>query len=155
MVYGVCVGWCFAWLVWLLYACGVRRFYGLWRVCLSFCPFASVFLLLCLLSCFACPLCQLCLFMLSLWLFGCVVGVAFSLAVYAQKGRNFLASSLVLLWVALFCCCFVLCELVRTQSVNIVTKFYIKIFAAGAAYGFAFACVLTCIVVFPFHISCV
>ena len=69
---------CFAWLVWLLYACGVRRFKGLWRVCLpfillpfSFCLsfylFASAFcpspcllcygcLLLVLLSClFLCP----------------------------------------------------------------------------------------------------
>ena len=76
-----------------------------------------------------------------------------------KKGREglSLASSLVLLWVALSGCGFVLCELVRTQSVNIVTKFYIKIFAAGAANFFALACVLTCVVVnlsfFSFHIS--
>ena len=32
----VCLSWCFAWIVWLLCACGVRRIKGLLRVCLRF-----------------------------------------------------------------------------------------------------------------------
>ena len=120
--------------------------------------FASVFLLLllCLPPFVLCPsLVWLSLLVLLSCLSGFVFVVSFSLADYAQKERAqsvCLASSLVLLWVVLSCCCFILCELVRTQSVNIVTKFYIKIFAAGAANFFALACVLTCVVVFPFHI---
>ena len=67
---GFVLSWCFAWLVGLLYACKVRRFRGLKRVCLyfirfsssltCFCPFACSFissLLLssgCPLSCFVC-----------------------------------------------------------------------------------------------------
>ena len=40
------LSWCFAWLVWLLCACGVRRIKDLLRVCLYFISFASVFQLL-------------------------------------------------------------------------------------------------------------
>ena len=47
---GFVLSWCFAWLVWLLCACGVRRIKGLRRVCLHFsfslslsCPFTPVF----------------------------------------------------------------------------------------------------------------
>ena len=83
---------CFAWLVWLLCACGVRRIYDLWRVCLSFylslppfsssltcfCPFACPFLSLLQLSS-GCPLSLPCL---SLW-----VVVSFSLTDYTQKER--------------------------------------------------------------------
>ena len=132
---------------------------------LSFCPFVffscplvllSPALLLgflpCLLSCSLS-----CLLGFVAWFVG-VLGLLFPFPfrMHRQKERaQFLASSLGVLWVALFGCGFVLCELVRTQSVNIVTKFYIKIFAAGAANFFALACVLTCIVVSPFHISCV
>ena len=71
----VCVVLVFAWLVWLLCACGVRRIKGLWRVCLyfihlclpfvlfsssltCFCPFACPFLSSLLLSS-GCPLCLL------------------------------------------------------------------------------------------------
>ena len=98
---------CFAWLVGLLYACGVRRFYGLLRVCLpfvllplSFC--LSFYLFTCFLSfilpslfwlSFACPLaCLIC---------SCVFIVSFSLADYTQKerARRVGASSLVLLWI--------------------------------------------------------
>ena len=149
-----------------LYACGVRRIYGLLRVCLPFCLLCSCFSSSLPFVSLVCPLvvlfllsCLSCLFVLFLWVFGCVVGFSFSLADYTQKERAqrfCLASSLVLLWVALFGCCFVLLELGRTQAVNIVTKFYIKIFAAGAAYCFALACVPTCVVVslsfFSFHI---
>ena len=93
----------------------------------------------------------------------CVVLVAFCCFLFPiglhakRKGAKvlLLASSGVLLWVALFVCRFVLCELLLIQSVNIVTKFYIKILATGAANFFALACVFTCVVVFPFHISCV
>ena len=90
-----------------LYACGVRRIKGLRRVCLYFSSSLPSFSSLCLLLSFtlsalfwlsfACPLA------LSLWLFGCV-GFSFSLSGYTQKERAqsvFLASSLVLLWVAL------------------------------------------------------
>ena len=122
---------------------------------LSFC---SCVCLLCLSSFLPCLLsCSLsCLLGFVAWLLA-LVGLLFLFpfrTIRKKKGRKglSLASSLVLLWVALFGCCFVLCELVRTQSVNIVTKFYIKIFAAGAANFFALACVLTCVGVFPFHI---
>ena len=139
-----------------LYACIVRRLEVRKRKTCKFIGFIGSFCscgCLCCVCCFAClvcfapVVCGLCCW----WLFfpsdDCD----------KKKGRKglCLASSLVLLWVALFGCRFVLCELVRTQSVSIVTKFYIKIFAAGAANFFALACVLTCIVVFPFHISCV
>ena len=80
------------WLVWSLYACGVRRFYGLLRVCLSFYPFASVFALI--LS--FCPFCSCCpllvllpsLFVLvSLWVFVWVI-VSFSLTDYETKKKG-------------------------------------------------------------------
>ena len=76
------------------------------RVCLSFIRFSSSLLLFfafVLLSCFACLLCQPCLFVLSLWLFGCVVGFSFSLSDYTQKerARRVGASSLRVLWVCL------------------------------------------------------
>ena len=155
---------CFAWLVGLLCACRVRRFYGLWRFpaksfLLSFrFPLLSCFrpaLLLCFVVCFlSC----------SLGLCGSlgVVVVCFSLSDgfrYKKKGRKglSLASSLVLLWVSLFDCGFELKVFVRAQPVNIVTKFHIKILDAGAANCFAFAGVLTCVIVslffFSFHIS--
>ena len=65
---------CFAWLVWLLCACGVRRIEGLWRVCPCFlllCPYFPLFcpafiLLLCFLSFYL--LCSGCL-----CLFSCIV----------------------------------------------------------------------------------
>ena len=106
---GVCVGlcgfvWlaCFAWLVGLLYACGVRRFKGLWRVCLRFSSFALVFA-----SFYArCPsLLWLSFFVLLHCLCGSlgVVVVSFSLSDYTQKERaQVLASSLVLLWACLY-----------------------------------------------------
>ena len=57
-----------------LYACGVRRFYGLWRVCLSFCPFAFLLLLLCLpafmlvvLLCSGCLSLSSCIVFVALW----------------------------------------------------------------------------------------
>ena len=83
-----------------------------------------------------------------------VVSFSLSDSMHKERARRVGASSLGVLWVALSCCCFVFLVLGRTQAVNIVTKFYIQIFAAGAANFFALACVLTCIVVFPFHISC-
>ena len=114
----------FAWIVWLLCACIVRRLYGLWRVCLYYISFAYVlsllhpfffffafllssFLSFCSCVClsfylfapafFVCPL-VLCLSSLSLW-----VVVSFSLTDYTQKerARRVGASSLVLLWVCL------------------------------------------------------
>ena len=99
---GFVLSWCFAWLVWLLYACGVRRFKGLRRVCLSFYLFAPAFISF--PTFFACPLLVLfiCPLALSLWVFGCVV-VSFSLTVYTQKerARRVGASSLRGLWVVL------------------------------------------------------
>ena len=110
-VWGVCVGLCclgaLRGLCGFLCACIVRRIKGLQRICLSFvlfcplsCPFAPVFAFfyarcLSLSSCFV--------FVGSLG----VVVVSFSLADgfrHKKKGRKvlFLASSLVLLWVALF-----------------------------------------------------
>ena len=65
---GFVLSWCFAWVVWLLCACIVRRIKGLLRVlpfvfalCLCFCSSLSCF--------FACPL-VLCLSFLSLFV-GC------------------------------------------------------------------------------------
>ena len=49
---------CFAWLVWLLCACIVRRIKGLWRFCLCFYPFASVFALVLSFCPFLCSLCS-------------------------------------------------------------------------------------------------
>ena len=78
-----------------LKACGV--FASLF-VLLPFFFCSCVCLLLCWLSFFALVV-FLCPLALSLWLFGCVV-VSFSLTDYTQKERaQFLASSLVLLWV--------------------------------------------------------
>ena len=76
-----------------LYACGVRRFYGLLRVCLPFVllPFffcLSFYLFTCFLSfalsalfwlSFACPLA------LALWLFGCVCCFLFPIGLYAKR----------------------------------------------------------------------
>ena len=86
-----------------LYACGVRRIKGLWRICLSFSSFAPVFA-----SFYArCPsllrLSFFCPLALSLWLFGCGCCFLFPYGLYAKrKGAKVLplASSLVLLWVA-------------------------------------------------------
>ena len=109
----------FALIVWLLCACGVRRFRGLWRVCLYFvlfCPILSSFVLLLLCLPFFLPLCS-CFYLFSCFprlvllssacplaclVCSCVlVGFvfSFSLSDYTQKERaQFLASSLVLLW---------------------------------------------------------
>lgn len=137
--------WGFAWLVWLLCACGVRRFRGLWRVCLYFvlfcplscpllCPFALVFAFLFVL--FAPAFISFPAFLgLSSWLLGfcswsCpfslwVVVVSFFLAdVWAkERARRVGASSLRGLWVALSGCCFIFLVLVRCQPVYIVIKF--------------------------------
>ena len=60
--------WGFAWIVWLLCACGVRRFRGLWRVCLYFvlfCPILSSILSFCSCVCLSfCPLCS-CFYLFS------------------------------------------------------------------------------------------
>ena len=101
----VCLSWCFLWLVWLLCACGVRRLYDLWRVCLRFSFSLSVFLsfvlcfisLPCLLSCFA--LVVFCLSSFLLCLFLCACGslcFLFPLRIYRQKERaqSVFASSL-------------------------------------------------------------
>ena len=114
----------FALIVGLLCACGVRRLYDLMRVCLSFCPILSSFvlflvlylvpLLLCLPFFLSSLLLLLSFFLLSLLVLlssacplaclvcSCVlVGFvfSFSLSDYTQKERaQFLASSLVLLW---------------------------------------------------------
>ena len=60
--------WGFAWLVWLLCACGVRRFRSLWRVCLYFvlfCPILSSILSFCSCVCLSfCPLCS-CFYLFS------------------------------------------------------------------------------------------
>ena len=107
--------------------------------CPLFCPFALVFAflftsLLLLLSLFllsllvllssACPLaCLVC----SCDLVGFVF--SFSLSDYTQKERAFRvgASSLVLLWVALFGCCFIFLVLFRCQPIYIVIKFEEKV----------------------------
>ena len=94
-----------------LYACGVRRLKGLWRVCLCFScfssslpSFSSLYLLFVLhLVCFVlvvfCLSSCLVLFVLvSLW----VLCFLFPFRMYEQKERaQFLASSLVLLWACL------------------------------------------------------
>ena len=72
-----------------LYACGVRRIYGLWRVCLPFVllPFffcSCVCLLLCWLSFFALVV-FLCSLALSLWLFGCGCCFLFPFGIYAKR----------------------------------------------------------------------
>ena len=85
--------WCFAWIVWLLCACGVRRFRGLKRVsplfylfCLSFVLFL-VLLLLCLpfflplCSCFLC-LSSCPLLVLSLFVGRCFL---FPFGIYAKR----------------------------------------------------------------------
>lgn len=108
--------------------------------------------LLGLCLCYSLLVLLLALFVLvALWVF-----VSFSLSVYAQKerARRVGASFLVPLWVALFGCSFVLLELFRCQPVSIVAKFDIKKLPTGAANFFALACVLTCVVIFPFHIFC-
>ena len=100
-----------------LKACGVFafvfRFFSVFALLLSFCPCVSVSALLCLPSC--------------LVFVGVLLGFLFPFRMYRQKerARRVGASSLGVLWVALFVCCFVLLELGRTQAVNIVTKFYI------------------------------
>ena len=117
----VCVVLVLLWLVWLLCACGVRRIRGLRRICLrfvllplflSFCPLLFFFAYL-LGLCLCCPRLVLlpALFVLvSLWVFV----FSFSLSDYTQKerARRVGASSLRVLWVALFGRCFVLLVLV-------------------------------------------
>ena len=95
---GFVLSWCFAWLVGLLYACGVRRIKGLLRVCLRFSYSLSFYLCVCsafisvpifwalplLLS--ACPLCLLCL---SLWPCGLCCCFFFPFGyMRKKKGRN-------------------------------------------------------------------
>ena len=124
---------------WLLCACGVRRFRGLWRVCLYFvlfcplscplfcplsCPFALVFAFLFVL--FAPAFISFPAFLgLSSWLLGFCswscplslwVVVSFSLTVYTQKERaQFLASSLGVLFS-------------RSNSCNVVKKLRCRCF---------------------------
>lgn len=104
---GFVLSWCFAWLVWLLCAWVVRRFKGLWRVCLCFFLLSSAFLLLCLSS--GALLCYPLLVLFACLVCSCVlVGFCvlfFPYGLYAKKkGRKglSLASSLVLLWVFRF-----------------------------------------------------
>ena len=82
-----------------LYACGVRRLKGLRRVCLSFCPFAFLLLLLCLPSfMLVVLLCSGCLY-----LFSCIVFVvSFSLSDKTKKERICFALFLYLVLVSLF-----------------------------------------------------
>ena len=94
--------WCFAWLVGLLCACGVRRLYDLRRVCSYLSLYLPFYFSLCIAFCplfffalvvFACPL--------ALSFLSCFVFVvSFSLSDYTQKerARRVGASSLVLLW---------------------------------------------------------
>ena len=72
-----------------LYACGVRRIRGLRRVCLSFCPFAFLLLLLCLppfmlviLLCSGCLSLFSCIVFVVFWV---LVVSSFSLADYTQR----------------------------------------------------------------------
>ena len=94
--------------------------------CGVFAPIFSFFHLL-RLSSWALPLlslaCPLVCLVCSCALVGFVF--SFSLSDYTQKERALRvgASSLVLLWVALFGCCFILLVLFRCQPVYIVIKF--------------------------------
>lgn len=141
--------WGFAWIVWLLCACGVRRLYDLRRVCLYFvlfCPLLSSILssILSFCSCVCLSFCPLCscfylfscfprLVLLDAWLLILVLSFLFVGCCFffpcgcmrKKKGRKvlFLASSLVLLCVALSGCCFIFLVLVRCQPVYIVIKF--------------------------------
>lgn len=122
--------WCFAWLVWLLCACGVRRLYDLRRVRLYFvlfcplscplsCPFALVFAFLftslLLLSLFvllssACPL--------SL----CGLLFLFPLRMYAQKERTQSVVPCVLSCPVVCCFIWLLLYIPRTRQVS--TRLY-------------------------------
>ena len=82
--------------MWLLYACGVRRLKGLWRVCLSFCPFAflllpfvsSLYLLFVLhLVCFVLVVFCLSSCLVCSCVFVVFVVVSFSLSDSTQKER--------------------------------------------------------------------
>ena len=116
---GFVLSWWFEWLVGLLCACGVRRFYGLLRVCLRF--YSSLPFVFSLCPCVCSPfmlfayllgLCLCCLrlvllpalfVLVSLWVFV----FSFSLTDYMQKERaqSVFASSLVLLWVVFIRLC--------------------------------------------------
>ena len=110
---------CFAWLVGLLYACAVRRFRGLWRVCLPF----SLFLCVCLafvhwafpLSAFR-ALCSCCTLFASLWLFVCCCCFFPFGCTDKKKGREGLplASSLVVVG----CFIWLLLCIPRTRQVS-------------------------------------
>lgn len=109
---------CFAWLVGLLCACGVRRFYGLWRVCLSFFLLCCCFYALCpRLSCLSSCL----VFPFLLWLCSCFFPFG---CTDKKKGREGLplASSLVVLWV---CCYSIAASGIRKllQAVSILRFF--------------------------------
>ena len=133
----------------------------MWRICPYFFLFSSsshIFWGFCLCCLWLVLLVALAsaLGLVSLW----VVVVSFSLSDYTQKerARRVGASSLVLLWVALFGCCFIFLVLVRCQPVYIVIKFEGKVIYPSAVNFFALACVPACVVVnlscFTFHISC-
>ena len=88
-----------------LYACGVRRFKGLWRVCSCFSSFAFLLLpfVLSLCSCFLSCLYSLCPALL--WLFFVVVFLDLCLCflfplrtIRKERARRVGASSLRLLW---------------------------------------------------------
>ena len=74
---GFVLSWCFAWLVWLLCACRVRRFKGLWRICLRFYSslplFYPFFIFFALLVSFCPSLCSRCSCCLLLVLLPCLV----------------------------------------------------------------------------------
>ena len=123
--------WGFALIVGFLCACGVRRLYGLWRVCLYF-----VLLLLCLPFFLPSLLLLLSLFLLSLLVLlssacplaclvcSCVIVgfvFSFSLSDYTQKerARRVGASSLVLLWVVGLLCKIWLPVLVKFVIINL------------------------------------
>lgn len=101
----VCMAWVLCVACVALYACGVRRFWGLWRVCLSFSPFIPVFALVLSFFVLLFVLVSLCLLLLPapivFCLSSCLV-VSFSLTDYTQKERaQFFAPSLLVLWVCL------------------------------------------------------
>ena len=125
----VWLSWCFAWIVGLLCACGVRRFWGLLRVCLCFYPFVLCFypFVLCFSS--SSPIfwgfvfvvlglsCLFVLFVLvSLWVFV----FSFSLTDYMQKERAQRFCSLRPL--------FVCCEC--SNSCNVIEKLRCRCFGS-------------------------
>ena len=121
----------FALIVGLLCACGVRRLYDLMRVCLYFvlfCPLLSSILTFCSCVCLSFYLFAPAFFVCPLVLSLCGLLLLFPFRTMRKKERaQFLASSLVLLWVALFGCCFIFLVLFRCQPIYIVIKFEEKV----------------------------